>query len=222
MIRIVIVDDQEMIRVGLKGILGSKADFEVIGEAGDGLQAVAVVTATRPDVILMDVRMPGVDGVEAIRRIRKNNRLNQSKILVLTTFDNDQNAIRAVQAGAQGFLGKDVGPAELIAAVQTIATGGASLSPTAAETLVAHVADPARRPVSQEAKDAISALTDRERDVLKSAAAGLTNDQIAAALFISPYTVKTHLNRAMTKTRTNDRSQLVVLAYRSGLADPQP
>lgn len=222
MIRIVIVDDQEMIRVGLKGILGSKADFEVIGEAGDGLQAVAVVTATRPDVILMDVRMPGVDGVEAIRRIRKNNRLNQSKILVLTTFDNDQNAIRAVQAGAQGFLGKDVGPAELIAAVQTIATGGASLSPTAAETLVAHVADPARRPISKEAKDAISALTDRERDVLQSAAAGLTNDQIAAALFISPYTVKTHLNRAMTKTRTNDRSQLVVLAYRSGLAAPQP
>lgn len=222
MIRIVIVDDQEMIRVGLKGILGSRADFEVVGEAGDGLQAVTVVTATLPDVILMDMRMPGVDGVEAIRRIRENNRLNQSKILVLTTFDNDQNVIRAVQAGAQGFLGKDVGPAELIAAVQAIATGGASLSPTAAETLVAHVADPARRPVSQEAADAVSALTDRERDVLKSAAAGMTNDQIAAALFISPYTVKTHLNRAMTKTGTNDRSQLVVLAYRSGLAEPQP
>lgn len=220
MIRIAVVDDQEMIRVGLRGILQTHAGFAVVGEAADGIQAVAVVSELQPDVVLMDIRMPGIDGVEAVRRIRAKQELSAVRILVLTTFEDDQNVIRAVQAGAQGFLGKDIGPTELIAAVERVAAGGALLSPSATESLVAHVADSSRRPVDTAAVRALAGLTSRERAVLVQVAAGLTNDEIAQSLFISPFTVKTHLNRAMTKTGTKDRSQLVILAFRAGLADP--
>lgn len=220
MTRIALVDDQEMIRLGLRGILQSRPDFAVVGEAADGIQAVAVVREVKPDVVLMDIRMPGIDGVEAVRRIRAEPELDAVKILVLTTFEDDQYVIRAIQAGAQGFLGKDVGPTELITAIEQVAAGGALLSPTATESLIAHVADSSKRPVDTAAVDALASLTSRERAVLVQVAAGLTNDEIAAALFISPFTVKTHLNRAMTKTGTRDRSQLVILAFRAGLADP--
>ncbi|YCK79991.1 response regulator transcription factor (plasmid) [Arthrobacter sp. D3-18] len=220
MIRIALVDDQEMIRVGLRGILQSRPEFVLVGEAADGIQAVAVVREVKPDVVLMDIRMPGIDGVEAVRRIRAEPELDPVRILVLTTFEDDHNVIRAIQAGAQGFLGKDVGPTELIAAIDQVAAGGSMLSPTAAGSLIAHVADSSKRPVDSAAVSALAALTSRERAVLTQVAAGLTNDEIAAALFISPLTVKTHLNRAMTKTGTRDRSQLVILAFKAGLADP--
>ena len=220
MIRIALVDDQAMIRVGLRGILQSRPDFVVVGEAADGIQAVAMVRAEEPDIVLMDIRMPGIDGVEAVRRIRAERELDAVKILVLTTFEDDHNVIRAIQAGAQGFLGKDVGPTDLITAIEQVAAGGALLSPTATDSLVAHVADSSKRPVDTAAATTLSALTSRERAVLVQVAAGLTNDEIAAVLFISPLTVKTHLNRAMTKTGTRDRSQLVILAFKAGLADP--
>jgi DNA-binding NarL/FixJ family response regulator len=219
-IRIALVDDQEMIRVGLRGILQSRPEFAVVGEAADGIHAVAVVREAKPDVVLMDIRMPGIDGVEAVRRIRAERELDAVKILVLTTFEDDHNVIRAIQAGAQGFLGKDVGPAELIAAVEQVAAGGSLLSPIATGSLIAHVADSSKRPIDAAAADVLASLTSRERAVLVQVAAGLTNDEIAAALFISPFTVKTHLNRAMTKTGTRDRSQLVILAFKAGLADP--
>lgn len=220
MIRIALIDDQEMIRVGLRAILQSRPEFVVVGEAADGIQAMVVVRDVKPDVVLMDIRMPGIDGVEAVRRIRAERELDAVKILVLTTFEDDHNVIRAIQAGAQGFLGKDIGPTELIAAIDQVAAGGALLSPTATESLIAHVADSSKRPVDRAAAKALAALTSRERAVLVQVAAGLSNDQIAAALFISPLTVKTHLNRAMTKTGTRDRSQLVILAFKAGLADP--
>ncbi|MEW9870729.1 response regulator [Arthrobacter sp. HS15c] len=220
MIRIVVVDDQKMIRVGLRGILQTRPDFTVVGEAADGIQAVAVAAEARPDVVLMDIRMPGIDGVEAVRRIRADRDLDGVRILVLTTFEDDHNVIRAIKAGAQGFLGKDVGPAELIGAIEQLAAGGALLSPAATGSLVSHVARSSKRPVDESAENVLATLTSRERAVLVQVAAGLTNDQIAAALFISPFTVKTHLNRAMTKTGTNDRSQLVILAFKGGLADP--
>lgn len=220
MIRIVVVDDQKMIRVGLRGILQTRPDFTVVGEAADGIQAVAVAAEARPDVVLMDIRMPGIDGVEAVRRIRADRDLDGVRILVLTTFEDDHNVIRAIKAGAQGFLGKDVGPAELIGAIEQLAAGGALLSPAATGSLVSHVAGSSKRPVDQSAETALATLTSRERVVLVQVAAGLTNDQIAAELFISPFTVKTHLNRAMAKTGTSDRSQLVILAFKAGLADP--
>lgn len=220
MIRIVVVDDQKMIRMGLRGILQTRPDFTVVGEAADGIQAVAVAAEARPDVVLMDIRMPGIDGVEAVRRIRADRDLDRVRILVLTTFEDDHNVIRAIKAGAQGFLGKDVGPAELIGAIEQLAAGGALLSPAATGSLVSHVAGSSKRPVDQSAETALATLTSRERVVLVQVAAGLTNDQIAAELFISPFTVKTHLNRAMAKTGTSDRSQLVILAFKAGLADP--
>lgn len=220
MIRIALIDDQEMIRLGLKGILQSRDNFSVVGEAADGLQAVAVVTETRPDVVLMDIRMPGIDGVEAVQRIRSNPELDAVRILVLTTFEDDQNVVRAVRAGAQGFLGKGVGPADLTNAIEQVAAGGSVLSAVAAQSLVAHVSGSSKPPVDPSAEAALASLTSRERAVVAQAAAGLTNDEIAAMLFISPYTVKTHLNRAMTKADARDRSQLVILAFRAGLVDP--
>ncbi|MFF1253782.1 response regulator [Pseudarthrobacter sp. NPDC058329] len=221
MIRVVIVDDQEMIRLGLRGILKTRNYFAVVGEAADGLQAVAVISSTRPDVVLMDIRMPGVDGVEAVRRIRANHQLDAVKILVLTTFEDDQNVIRAIKAGAQGFLGKNLGPTDLIKAVEAIAAGHASLSAAAASTLVSHVSSPPEQQYDSVAVEAVSRLTSRERAVAVEAAAGLTNDQIATKLFISPHTVKTHLNRAMTKTGARDRAQLVILIFRAGLAEQE-
>ncbi|MBP2266371.1 DNA-binding NarL/FixJ family response regulator [Pseudarthrobacter sp. PvP004] len=220
MIRVVLVDDQEMIRVGLSGILKTGPGLEVVGEAADGIQAVALIKEKHPDVVLMDIRMPGIDGVEAVRRIRADHNLDGVKIVVLTTFENDQNVVRAIQAGAQGFLGKDIGPSELIAAIEQVAAGGSQLSASATQSLVSHVAESSRGPVDKAAESALAALTPRELAVLKQAATGLTNDEIASQLFISPYTVKTHLNRAMTKTGTTDRSQLIILAFRAGLVDP--
>lgn len=219
MTRIALIDDQEMIRLGIRGILASHATFTVIGEASDGLQAVELVRETRPDVVLMDIRMPGIDGVEAVRRIRSDPDLDVVKILILTTFEDDHNVIRAIQSGAQGFLGKNVGPSELIAAIEQVAAGEASLSQFATGSLVEHISNSSKPLVDKSAESKLSSLTTREREVIKQVATGLTNEQVAANLFISPYTVKTHLNRAMTKSGSRDRSQLVILAFKAGLVD---
>lgn len=220
MTRIVLVDDQDMIRVGLRGIIRTRPDFHVVGEAADGIQAVAVVKSVRPDVVLMDIRMPGIDGVEAVERIRAHEVLDPVRILVLTTFENDHNVIRAIKAGAQGFLGKNVGPTELLDAIEQLAAGGVLLSSNAAGSLIAHVADSAGPAADEQAVGRLRNLTSRECDIVALVAAGLTNEEIALKLFISPFTVKTHVNRAMAKTGSRDRAQLVVLAYQAGLVRP--
>ncbi|ACU40206.1 response regulator transcription factor [Actinosynnema mirum] len=217
--RVLLADDQPLIRAGYRMILDSEPDLEVVGEAVNGREAVFLARTTRADVVLMDIRMPEVDGIEATRRIAADEDLAGVRILVLTTFEEDENVLRAVRAGAAGFLGKNVGPAELLHAVRTVASGDSILSPAATKALVRHVlahpeSDPPQAPAPLEL------LTDREREVVVLAAHGLSNDRIAEHLHLSPLTAKTHVNRAMSKLNTRDRAQLVVLAYRTGLVRP--
>ncbi|MFT4041626.1 MAG: response regulator transcription factor [Gordonia sp. (in: high G+C Gram-positive bacteria)] len=217
MIRVVIVDDQEMIRVGLRGILESHPDIEVVAEAADGLSAVAVVTDIRPDVVLMDIRMPGIDGVEAIKRIREDISAEDVRILVLTTFEHDDNVLRALKVGADGFFGKGASPVELIDGVRRIAAGHNVLSPNAINAVVSHVGD--ERPIALDGELVLlfETLTTREREVVGCVVAGMTNAQIADRLFLSPFTVKTHVTRAMTKVGAHDRAQLVTKAFQAGI-----
>jgi DNA-binding NarL/FixJ family response regulator len=214
---VVLVDDQAMIRAGLRSVLES-ADIEVVGEASDGAAALTLLRTTRPDVVLMDVRMPGVDGVEATRRIRADADLASIPVLVLTTFDEDAHVLAALRAGADGFLSKSAEPDELIDAVIRTAAGQSSLSPAASRAVVSHLAlAGAPAGVDPELANRLVSLTPRERDVVVAAAAGEDNANIARRLFLSPLTVKTHLNRAMMKLDARDRGQLVSIAYRSGL-----
>jgi DNA-binding NarL/FixJ family response regulator len=213
-IRVLLADDQTLIRAGYKMILDAESDLEVVGEAVNGREAVFLARTTRADVVLMDLRMPEVDGIEATRRIAADDDLAGVRILVLTTFENDENVLHAVRAGASGFLGKNVGPDELIHAVRVVAAGDALLSPKATRGLVQHVLNQPE-PVPRSA--ALDQLTDREREVLVLVAHGLSNDDIAELLFLSPLTAKTHVNRAMTKLGARDRAQLVVIAYQNGL-----
>jgi len=219
-VRIMIVDDQEMIRLGLRGILAAQQDIDVVADAGDGLQALNLLESHEVDVVLMDLRMPGIDGVETTRRIREKFSPEQLRILVFTTFDNDENVFAALKAGANGFLSKGASPAELVAGIQDVATGGGALSATASAALIGHVAQSQPRAVAPE-HDAqqLELLTARERDVVVAIAQGMDNQQIAAEMFISPYTVKTHANRAMNKLGARDRAQLVSFAYQAGLMD---
>jgi len=218
MIRVLLADDQALIRAGYKMILDAEPDLEVVGEAVNGREAVFLAHTTRADVVLMDIRMPEVDGIEATRRIAADDDLAGVRILVLTTFENDENVLLAVRAGASGFLGKNVGPDELLNAVRVVATGDALLSPKATRALVHHVLNqPDATPAPTGALDH---LTDREREVLVLVAHGLSNDQIAERLHLSPLTAKTHVNRAMTKLGARDRAQLVVIAYQNGLVRP--
>ncbi|WP_051807500.1 response regulator [Actinoplanes subtropicus] len=214
-IRVLLADDQALIRAGYRMILDSEPDIEIVGEAIDGREAVSLARSARADVVLMDIRMPGVDGLEATRRIAADDDLAGVRILVLTTFENDDNVMLAVRAGASGFLGKNVGSEELIHAVRVVAAGDAMLSPKAARGLFSHLRSqpetPTATPVSLET------LTDRERELVVLVARGLSNDEIAERLVLSPLTVKTHVNRAMTKLGVRDRAQLVVVAYQSGL-----
>jgi len=217
MIRVMIVDDQEMIRVGLRTMLEAHPDIEVAAEAGDGLLALRLLEKTPVDVVLMDIRMPGIDGVEATRRIRGAHPADQVRIVVLTTFDHDDNVFAALRAGANGFLGKGVGPAELTGAIVEVATGGGALTPAAAAALIKHVArDPGTRPEPEVAR-LFEALTPREREIVAAVVSGLDNAEIAARMCVSPFTVKTHANRAMTKVGARDRAQLVTLAFRAGI-----
>ncbi|MEU0878160.1 response regulator transcription factor [Lentzea sp. NPDC005914] len=217
MIRVLLADDQALIRAGYKMIIDAESDLEVVGEAVNGRDAVFLARTTRADVVLMDIRMPEVDGIEATRRIAADDDLAGVRVLVLTTFENDENVLHAVRAGASGFLGKNAGPDELVDAVRVIAAGDALLSPKATRGLVQHVLgqpQPAPQPT------ALGQLTERGREVVVLVAFGLSNDDIAERLVLSPLTAKTHVNRAMTKLGARDRAQLVVFAYQNGLVRP--
>jgi DNA-binding NarL/FixJ family response regulator len=218
MIRVVLADDQRLVRAGFRVLLETEDGFDVCGEAGDGAQAVAVTVEQRPDIVVMDIRMPGVDGLEATRRITANPQLSDVKVLVLTTFDTDEYVYEALRSGASGFLLKDTEPVELLRALQVVAAGGALLAPTVTRRLIAEfVGRPENRRIDT---SAVREVTDREREVLALVAGGLSNDEIAAQLVISTATARTHVSRIMTKIGARDRAQLVVLAYESGLVTP--
>jgi DNA-binding NarL/FixJ family response regulator len=219
MIRVLLADDQSLIRAGFKILLEVADDIEVIGEATDGAQAVALARSERADVVLMDIRMPGTDGLEATRQIAADENLAGVKVIILTTFESDEYVYQAIRSGASGFLVKDSEPAELIQAVRVVARGDALLSPSVTRRLIT---DLATRPLAKPATTGreLRALTDREREVMALVAAGLSNDEIAGRLFVSPLTSKTHVSRIMTKLDARDRAQLVVLAYECGLVQP--
>ena len=219
-IRVLLADDQALIRGGFAALVRSAGDMEVVGEAPDGETALALARQTRPDVVLMDVRMPGTDGISATQAITHDPELDDVHVLVLTTFEDDDLVLAALRAGAAGFLGKGVEPVELLDAIRVVAHGDALLSPRATKGLISRLlAQPTDGP-PELVGDALAALTDREREVVALVARGLTNDEIAARLFVSPLTAKTHVNRAMTKVGARDRAQLVVVAYTSGLVLP--
>jgi DNA-binding NarL/FixJ family response regulator len=250
-IRVLLADDQALVRAGFRLLLDSAVDITVVGEAHNGGAAVALARSEHPDVVLMDLRMPEVDGVTATRRITGDPGLAAVRVVVLTTFDDEENVFAALCAGASGFLVKDVEPAELLQAVRVVARGDALLSPSVTRSVIAAftarqaqrggpaagsgtigspgaaarsgaggTAAAAGAPRQAAQPPSIAALTEREREVVALVAAGLSNDEIAARLVVSPLTAKTHVSRAMTKLGARDRAQLVVIAYQSGLADP--
>mgnify|MGYP001814512271 FL=1 len=214
-IRVVLVDDQALIRAGFRAIVDSAPDLEVVGESDDGETALDVIREQRADVVLMDVRMPGRDGIATTRAITADEDLAGVRVIVLTTFELDEYVVDAMRAGASGFLDKGVDPAVLLDAIRVVAGGDALLTPKATRALLGSMTDEAApAPVDE---NAVSELTGREREVVAMVGRGLSNDEIAEALYLSPLTVKTHVSRAMTKLRARDRSRLVVLAFRSGL-----
>ena len=214
MIRVVIADDQQLIRGGFRSLLESEPDIEVVGEAGTGAEAVAVVTALKPDVVLMDIRMPDGDGLWATEQIAANPALAGTHIVIVTTFELDEYVGHAIRAGASGFLVKDTEPVELIRAIRVVAGGDALLSPGVTKRLLERMAvDLADEPDVER----LSVLTTREREVLALVGLGLTNDEIGRRLFLSPLTAKTHVSRIMAKLAARDRVQLVVVAYETGL-----
>ena len=217
MIRIMLADDQKLVRAGFRALLDAQDDMQVVGEAADGEEAVALVSTLVPDVVLMDIRMPRGDGLTATRRIVEDDRLAHVRILILTTFDLDEYIFEALRSGASGFLVKDTEPADLIRGIQAVAQGDALLSPGVTRRLIAEFASIRKPTVSVPALDA---LTEREREVMALVAAGLSNDEIADRLVVSPATAKTHVSRAMVKLGARDRAQLVVFAYESGLVRP--
>jgi DNA-binding NarL/FixJ family response regulator len=216
-IRVALADDQALVRAGFRALLDAQADIEVVGEAVDGEGAVRLAVHERPDVVLMDIRMPGVDGLEATRRIVDDERLADVHVVILTTFDLDEYVFEAIRAGASGFLVKDTEPVELIQAVRVVARGDALLSAGVTRRLIEEFANRAKEPgISPQ----LDLLTEREREVMTLVGAGLTNDEIADRLYMSPATAKTHVSRAMVKLGARDRAQLVVFAYESGLVRP--
>jgi len=214
MIRVAIADDQQLIRAGFRSLLEAEADLEIVGEAGTGSEAVSLVTRERPDVVLMDIRMPDGDGLWATEQIVANPALSGTHIVIVTTFELDEYVARAIRAGASGFLVKDTEPVELIRAVHVVAGGDALLSPGVTKRLLERVAG-----TLKEAPDTrqLAVLTEREREVLGLVGLGLTNDEIGRRLFLSPLTAKTHVSRIMAKLNARDRVQLVVVAYETGL-----
>jgi DNA-binding NarL/FixJ family response regulator len=214
-IRVAVADDQALVRLGLRVLLESEDDLELAGEAADGASAVALVRDAHPDVILMDVRMPVMDGLEALRAIASDPALAATRVVVLTTFELDEYVFEALRAGASGFLIKDSEPADILRAVRVVARGESLLSPTVTRRVIAEFAGrPARKPAPFPTLDP---LTEREREVVALVAEGMTNDDIAERLVLSPATVRTHVGRAMSKLDARDRAQLVVIAYQSGL-----
>ncbi|MFF0817195.1 response regulator [Rhodococcus sp. NPDC003318] len=217
MITVMLVDDQEMIRTGLKVIVDAHPDMDVVAEAADGMSALMQLRRVDVDVVLLDLNMPGIDGVETTRRIRTEHDGPRPRILVLTTFDQDENVLAALRAGADGFLGKGAGPAELTDGIRRTAQGGRVLSQNAIEAVVGHVTSPPIEPADPEVAERFSELTPRELEIVEQIADGLSNAEIGRIMFISPYTVKTHANRAMVKVGARDRAQLVSLAVRAGI-----
>ncbi|GLZ36393.1 response regulator transcription factor [Actinokineospora sp. NBRC 105648] len=213
MIRVAVADDQALLRASFRLLLEAEPDLEVVGEAGTGVEAVALVERTRPDVVLMDIRMPVLDGIEATRRLTGSG----TRVLVLTTFDLDEYVYAALRAGASGFLLKDTRPTELLTAVRLVAAGEALLAPSVTRRLItqfARLPDPAAPAV-------LTGVTEREREVLTLIARGLSNAEIADRLTLSPATVKTHIGRLLAKLQARDRAQLVITAYESGLVRPR-
>ncbi|MFD2077916.1 DNA-binding response regulator, NarL/FixJ family, contains REC and HTH domains [Actinopolymorpha cephalotaxi] len=217
MISVLLADDQALVRAGFRSLLDAEPDIEVVAEAADGGQAVEHALAKRPDVVLMDIRMPDVDGLEATRRIVAEPELAGVHVVILTTFDLDEYVFEALRTGASGFLVKDTEPVELLRGVRAVASGDALLSPGVTRRLIAEFASRSKEPVR--GAD-LAALTEREREVLALVAEGLSNDEIAARLVVSPATAKTHVSRAMIKLGARDRAQLVVFAYEAGLVRP--
>jgi DNA-binding NarL/FixJ family response regulator len=217
-IRVLLADDQELVRAGFRVLIESVPDLEVVGEASDGEQAVKLVESEHPNVVLMDVRMPGVDGIEATARIRTLDGAGDTRVLILTTFDLDEYVHAALRAGASGFLLKDASPTDLLDAIRVIHEGDALLAPSVTRRLIEEFAHrPGRDHTLPEALDV---LTDREREVLALIARGLSNSEIAEHLVVSPATSKTHVSRIMAKLNARDRAQLVMLAYETGLVKP--
>jgi DNA-binding NarL/FixJ family response regulator len=216
-IRVLLADDQNLVRAGFRVLLERGDDIEVVGEAADGAEAVDRARAARPDVVLMDIRMPVLDGLEATRRIAADELLTGVRVVVLTTFELDDYVFEALRAGASGFLLKDIDPDDLRQAVRVVAAGNALLSPSVTRRLITEFAT---RPARASDPARLAALTEREREVLGLVAGGLSNDEIGRRLFMSPATAKTHVSRAMAKLGVRDRAQLVVLAYETGLVTP--
>jgi DNA-binding NarL/FixJ family response regulator len=214
-IKVLLADDEGLVRSGFKVLLDLEDDIMVVGEATTGAEAVERARASRPDVILMDIRMPHMDGIEATREIAKVPGLRGVHVLILTTYDTDAYVYEALQAGASGFLLKDAGPAELLHAIRVIAAGEALLAPRITRRLIEQLT--AGRSAAQAGEDRLAVLTPREREVLALVGQGLSNDEIGAAMYLSPATARTHVSRAMTKLGARDRAQLVVIAYQTGL-----
>jgi DNA-binding NarL/FixJ family response regulator len=217
MIRVLLADDQVLVRAGFRALLDSQEDIEVVGEAGDGQDAVRLATELTPDIVLMDIRMPGMDGLAATRQIASDDRFASVRVVILTTFGVDEYVFEAIRSGASGFLVKDTEPEQLLQAVRVVAGGDALLSPNITRRLIEEFAAHAKEP---QPSTSLEQLTDREREVMALVAAGLSNEQIAKRLFVSPATAKTHVSRAMVKLGARDRAQLVVMAYESGLVRP--
>jgi DNA-binding NarL/FixJ family response regulator len=217
MTTVLIADDQALVRGGFRALLDAQADIDVVAEAADGDTAVALAREHRPDVVLMDVRMPGSDGLDATRRIVADPELSDTRVVILTTFDLDEYVFEALRAGASGFLLKDTEPVDLLAAVRAVARGDALLAPSVTRRLIEEFAGRLREP---RPSGTLDVLTEREREVVALVGGGLSNDEIAERLVVSPATAKTHVSRAMVKLAVRDRAQLVVLAYETGLVRP--
>ncbi|MBM0229118.1 MULTISPECIES: response regulator transcription factor [Micromonospora] len=217
-IKVLLADDEGLVRSGFKVLLDLEDDITVVGEATNGAEAVERARAIRPDVVLMDIRMPKVDGIQATSQIAKTSGLQQVRVLILTTYETDAYVFEALQAGASGFLLKDAGPAELLHAVRVVAAGDALLAPRITRRLIAQFT--AQRTATQAGENRLAVLTQREREVLALVGQGLSNDEIGAELFLSPATARTHVSHAMGKLGARDRAQLVVIAYQTGLVSP--
>ncbi|WP_295780163.1 response regulator transcription factor [uncultured Microbacterium sp.] len=219
MTRVLVVDDQALIRTAVRDLLDAQTRIDVVGEATDGEEAVALAAALRPDVVVCDIRMPRMDGIEATERICADPALSETRVLILTTFEEDDYVVAALRAGASGFIGKGAEPEQIVHAVLTVDEGGALLSPVATRAMIEKYV---RRAPTTAPRDApsLAMLTEREREVLALVARGRSNDEVAASLYISPHTAKTHVKNTMLKLGAHDRAQLVIAAYESGLLVP--